>query len=247
MKEFPHNQPSDEREQLPNASNTIINELREGAETWPPPIYEVRSKYFADNELMNYNDDILALLREIATGHQVLDIFAGTNKTREFYEREGVETSVTTVDITPGRADIAIDVAQIAEVIPPQKQFHLVLAFGAHPGYTKYDVIRDLLDDDGYFVTGGSDEMFQAHDLPFISNRQVTADGPYDKELERIAREFHPVMVVKVRGIHGWYKDVLKNDKNPEGTENSTYVVWRKGEMVTEKTSHGSAENRKSE
>ena len=194
----------------------------------PLDILEVRSRHFATEVRMNYNDDFLDVLKPFVGGEKVLDIFAGSQKTREFYEQEGLPVSVTSVDVTPGRADLAIDVAEIAKHIKPERQFAFVFSFGGHPGFTDYEAIRDLLKDDGCLVTGASEEMFSAHELPALTIGEARGQGPYEDELREILKRFHPVATVRVRGIRGWYGPTIADKDNPEGAQDKVYVLWRK-------------------
>lgn len=211
-----------------------ILEILERRTEGPVQMLEVSSSLPPEGGKMNYNDDCLSLLENVVRDRKLLDLFAGSQSTRSFFDERDTHTTVTSVDITPGRADYTVSVADIAQHIEPEKQFACVLALGAHPGFMNFSDIERFLEDDGYFVTGGDSEMFEKFEKSFFSQGgQASPDelqSPYTQDLERASHYFHPVLIVKVNDIRGWYQEYFK-EKGIVARVDKTYVFWRKGGM----------------
>ena len=230
--EFPQGDPGVREREADEQIRQRILEKLERREEGSFEMMEVASRFPPEQGEMNYNDDLLSLLKGVVSKKQVLDIFAGSQSTRAFFEREGVATSVTSVDITPGRTDLTVSVADLAEHLTPEKQFVCILSLGAHPGFTKFEDIERFLTDDGYFVTGGSHEQFEKFDERFFQGdfSPEAAQSPYGKELIKTAEYFHPVLMVKVNDIRGWYAEYFAQ-KGLTIRVDQTYVFWKKGAM----------------
>ncbi len=216
-----------------NARQSVLERLEQKTEG-PLQTIEIASQFPPQEGKMNYNDDCLSLLQNVVRDGQLLDLFAGSQSTRSFFHERDTHTAVTSVDITPGRADYTVSVADIAQHIQPEKQFACVLALGAHPGFMNFADIERFLEDDGYFVTGGSHEQFEKFDEPFFFQKGVIspelAQSAYVQDLERASQYFHPVLIVKVNDIRGWYQDYFAQ-KGIKARVDQTYVFWRKGGM----------------
>lgn len=211
-----------------------ILEILERRVEGPLRMLEIASQLPPQEGKMNYNDDFLSLLEGLVRDNQLLDLFAGSQSTRAFFDERDIHTFVTSVDIIPGRADYTVSVADIAQHIEPKKQFACVLALGAHPGFMNFADIERFLEDDGYFVTGGSDEMFEKFEKPFFSQGgRVSPDelqSLYMRDLERTSHYFHPVLIVKVNDIRGWFQEYFAQ-RGIKARIDKMYVFWRKGAM----------------
>lgn len=184
-----------------------------------PVKFEIQATIPVEKEKLNWHDNFLALMEPKIKDKKVLDLFCGANSIKRYFQEKKLKGEVTGVDISNERADIKADVAEIDKVLKPEKQFDIVCSFGGVPDVTNYEIIKDYLKDDGYFITESSDQIFNEDILPVLEKPELEPSEDIKKETKRQIGYFQPIMIIEIQGV----KDFIS-----EKPSNSVYVIWRK-------------------
>jgi len=198
----------------------ILN--RPFVENQPIEKFVVPSTYKLEGGYISDHDRFLSLLKSQMKGKKILDIFCGHNAPKKFLQKESDDTEVTGVDLVHEEADIKGDVAEIEKLIKPKKQFDYLFNFGGIAQYENYEVLRNYIKDEGFFVENCSKWWFQNVVAPVLANEESTCQ----KEPEEAIKScyFQPLAVVGVEALEEKEGEPLEY----QYTQEQVYIIWKK-------------------
>jgi hypothetical protein len=211
--------------EIQGIQNRIFNILdNPGSDDQPIENIEIPKSWKIEGAPISEHDKFLALLQPRMKGKKILDIFCGDNAPKKFLQIESKDTEVTGIDLAHEEADIKGNVEEIDKLIKPEKQFDYLLSFGGISEHSNYEVLRNYIKDNGFFITNCSGYIYRNAFAPVFANPELARKEIPDSGEVRKMSYFRPLAVIAIPPDEEKAKEPRKEEYN----QHLVYIIWKK-------------------